>query len=240
MGCHDIYRICYDNGFTKLCECSKDKMAVLEHLHIVLEQIRNSHSRLIDKYFRNYPDKLCMFRPGLIRELGSIVECLRFRMCDREKFFNTHKCEEHDGECEEKYSEYLKTHCPSVIICDEKYLCKIYTTNSHEWGHPDMLIVKGKNVTVIVEEKRFGAQGAKSFREQLTQSYELLPGNLRSPCTFIVYRPKAGGTLPKGFCKHSKLLLLTYDRKTISGSLPLFEVPVIILEESLYRYIRRK
>ena len=222
MGCHELYLACFNAGITEVCECSKDKSEVVNNLYTLLISIYNKYQRNITRLYRRYPDQLCMYRKVIIDEIGCIVKC--FEEC----YYNANNI------------DYLRKHCPTFIACDEDYIKKLYTLNGHEIKHPDILIIKGRLVTIIVEEKSYARQGFKKFRQKLIQSYEYLPANLRSSCVFIVYAPKRGGTLPVGFKRHPELSLLMYDRRIVGESLPLFEIPVIVLEPTLLLLLYRR
>lgn len=88
--------------------------------------------------------------------------------------------------------------CFEQIICDEDYICKLYTKGGNITKHPDIILIKSRSFTFLVELKSFGKQ-SQSLMEQLEESLTNLPSNLWSPCTAVIYMPKGGGTLPPGY-----------------------------------------
>lgn len=214
MGCHDTYIPCYDRGRTKVCECSRDKRSVLELITRAIEYASTWLSRnrgFYNNVLRDKPKHRCIYSEATINELKSILKCF-------------------SGLCSD---EELKRKCPNYVICDEEYISKLYRRNGYELKHPDILIIKTASLTLIVEEKSYGKQNLRDFENQIESSYNYLPNELRSPCMFVAYVPRGGGTLPIGYTKHSQLLLLM---KNIGRPI-IYPIPVLVIERTLLRYL---
>ncbi|GEM_PF-1748919 len=214
--CHEAYDPCVAPGYTAECVCERDERSLIRGIYEEINRIYNTHRGELADLVRKYRKPMCMFQKTIIDEIGNIVKC----------FY------------EDVEEEFLKRNCPSHIICNEAYIAKLYRYNDHTFRNPDMLIVKGHSVTLIVERKRYGRQSHQRFREQLLSIYNNLPEDLRNPCTFIVYAPKGGSTLPMGFRPHRRFRLLVYIRQERRRQLNLFDVPVFVYLPGLLSYSR--
>ena len=210
MDCHVRYRVCVDPGYTVSCACGRDKVGLVEGVYVELRGIYERYRDGIIRLVQRYGDRLCLLKQPVIDELGRIVKCFKGGRDD----------------------SFLKRNCPSHILCDEEYIARLYRDNGFTFRNPDVLIVKGSNVTLIVEEKSYGKQSFQRFTEQITGEYMHLPEELRSYCTFIVYAPKGRGTLPRGLKRDSRYGLLVYERSVRRGSISLFDVPVFVYYRS--------
>ncbi|MBB5254128.1 hypothetical protein [Sulfurisphaera ohwakuensis] len=95
--------------------------------------------------------------------------------------------------------------CFEQVICNEDYLIKIYSKKSFIFKHPDIILLKSKSFTFIVELKSYGKQNLMDVLDQLHSSIDHLPNQLRSECTAIIYMPESGSAIPEGY---------TYDPNT--------------------------
>ena len=213
--CHSIYDPCVVSNYVHTCVCDKDKVRLLNGIYQELERIYSSHRDRILKLLTKYGNRLCMLKKVIIDEIGGIVKCFLGDVDD----------------------DFLKRYCPSHIICDEEYIEELYRENGFIHRNPDVLIIKGRTVTIIVEEKEYGKQSFQRFFEQITGEYEYLPRELRSRCTFIVYAPQSGHALPRGLKRDSRYGLLVYDRPIRKDVINLFDVPVFMYPRNLLSYL---
>jgi len=197
-----------------VCECSEDKKSIIDLIARVIEYARkwlDANKKFYNNILRHKPKHRCIFSEATLKELRNILRCF-------------------SGMCSD---EELKKLCPNYIICDEEYVSKLYRKNGHELKHPDILIIKTTSLTLIVEEKSYGKQNIRDFESQIESSYSYLPDELKSPCVFIAYVPKGGGTLPKGYTKHPQLLLLMRE----AGKSIIHSIPVLVIEKTLLKYL---
>ena len=122
--------------------------------------------------------------------------------------------------------------CFEQIICNEDYIRKLYTDGGIILKHPDIILIKSKSFTFIVELKSFGKQN-QSLIDQLEDSLSHLPSNLRSPCTAVIYMPKGGGTLPLGYVIDNN----TYKLQKILGKNKRLNV---MLQKNVFIYVYQK
>ncbi len=211
MKCNDVYAVCKNSGFSRLCVCEKNEVITLSKIAAMLDDAKKWIERnksTYEKLLRKRPKFRCLYHDTVIRNLKGMIKC----------FIQT---------CENKE---LQKYCPQSIICNEEYLIDIYRTNGVTLKHPDVVIVKARGFTIIIERKSYGVQNRSEFESQIESSYMNLPEHLREPCTFVAYVPRGGGTLPIGFHRHQQLHLLMRD----TGKRPsIYGIPVLVIEPVL-------
>ncbi|MEB3772165.1 MAG: hypothetical protein GSR82_00635 [Desulfurococcales archaeon] len=211
--CHGVYSNCFK--YFRECSCGKDKLSLLRFLYNELSQTAsNMRSRLGPRRFDRLVSykRFCLFRQPVIQSLGRMIDC----------FQGNHT------------PNYLAANCPSHIICDDKRIQEIYRANGYTFKNPDMLIIKGSNVTVLVEEKSYGKQSQSRLQDQLEGSWDNLPEEMHSPCTFMVLYIGSSGKLPYGFSRNKDWGLLEW--RALRNRPVIYDIPVFVLERNLLNY----
>lgn len=215
VSCHFSYSYCLSNG-TTYCACDRDETEVLEAILKVIKSAK-SWIEINDSFYRNLlrnkQKHSCIYRDAVIKGLEGMIKCF-------------------SGACSK---EELRKYCPEKVICGDENVRELYRTNGQYLKHPDILIIRTENFTMIVERKKYGKQNYSDFRDQIESSYNYLPKELYNPCTFVVYAPEGGGTLPEGYQKHPQLHLLG---STGRKRLVIYPIPVLVVETSLLRSMR--
>ena len=203
------------------CYCGKDKLDLLRLIKSIISYINKEINKKTNKsfytnLFKDKPKHRCIFQKTTIDIIDNIIKCF--------------------GSLRKRDNDFLRKNCPDYIICEENRFNELYKLYDGIIAkHPDVLVIKAEKVTLVIEEKRYGKQNFREFEDQIISSFNNLPPELMSPCTFVVYAPLKGGTLPQGFVKHPILNLLAKD---LGRRVIIFEIPVLVLErKNLIKYL---